>query len=140
MSKRNPKAVLAAERARKAVDLRIAGATYEKIAGVLGLRTRAGAYKAVARGLAMVEKETREASENLRALEVARLDRMQVGVWAAARSGDVKAIAAALKIMERRAKLLGIDAASGVSVNVGKGGGDDESPDANVVVVEITRP
>jgi hypothetical protein len=44
----------------------------------------------------------------LRALEVARLDALQVALWPKIEAGDVQAISAALRIIETRARLLGL--------------------------------
>jgi len=53
----------------------------------------------------------------VRALELERCDRLQAAVWPAATQGDVAAVAAVLRIMERRARYLGLDAP--VLVDVG---------------------
>jgi len=52
----------------------------------------------------------------MRQTEGARLDRMQRAVWPAAISGDIKAGAQVLRIMERRARLFGLDAPTKVEV------------------------
>lgn len=46
----------------------------------------------------------------LRRLEGARLDRLQAAVWPKALSGDPAAVRAVVRLMERRARLLGLDA------------------------------
>jgi hypothetical protein len=42
-------------------------------------------------------------------LEEARLDDLQEGIWDKALAGDSRAVEVALKVLERRAKLLGLD-------------------------------
>jgi hypothetical protein len=51
-----------------------------------------------------------EPAEELRTMEVARLDQMLLGLWPKAIKGDTWAVDRVLKIMERRAALLGLDA------------------------------
>jgi hypothetical protein len=63
------------------------------------------------RGLVNGIKEiVREPAEEVLRIELARLDEMHAGCWEAARSGDVQALDRALKIQDRRAKYLGLDA------------------------------
>jgi hypothetical protein len=51
-----------------------------------------------------------EIAEHARAMELARLDVMLHAVWEKIEGGDVRAIDTALRVSERRAKLLGLDA------------------------------
>ena len=62
-----------------------------------------------------------DSADELRVVEADRLDRMQVAHWAAAMRGDVPATAQVIKIMERRARLLGLDAPTATQVT-GPGG------------------
>ncbi len=96
------------ERALQALEMRKAGATFEVIAGQLRYSSKADAYKAVMRFL---DKQADEAAEPLRRLEVERCDKLQLAVWADAVGGNLKAIETVLHIMERRARLLGLDLA-----------------------------
>ena len=48
----------------------------------------------------------------MRDLEAARLDAMLLPLWRRVQQGDERAVDRALKIMERRARLLGLDAPS----------------------------
>ncbi len=102
----SPRRLRALERQRRALELRRSGRTLEDIARTLGYRQRAGAYKAIASAL---QRTLREPAEALRNLEMERLDRLQVALWPRAVQGDVKAVDAILRIMERRARLLGLD-------------------------------
>lgn len=92
--------------ALRALDMRRAGYTYEAIAEELGL-TKAGAWKLVQREL---KELTKEPARDLQKLELDRLDAMLLGIWDKASSGNLLAIDRALKIQERRARLLGLDA------------------------------
>ena len=96
------------DKERQVVELKRAGATYDDCARIVGYATPQGAYLAFQRAL----KRTLVAAgtEELREIELDRLDRLQRGVWAAAASGDVQAINTVLRIMDRRARYLGLDA------------------------------
>jgi hypothetical protein len=107
MPRQNPTRVPAHDRRIKALELRKAGATYQEIADALGFGNRANACRAVTQALT---ETIAEAAEPLRKLEVERLDKMLRSIWLKVTQGDVVAINTGLRIMERRAKLLGLDA------------------------------
>jgi DNA-binding transcriptional MerR regulator len=92
---------------RQALELRQAGYSYDVIAEMLHYADRSGAHKAVTAGL---KAALREPAQQLRTLEEERLDKLQTAVWARALAGDAKMVDRALRILERRAKLLGLDA------------------------------
>lgn len=94
-------------RALKATAMRLAGARYDDIAQALGYNSRQAAHDAVRRVLIDLPDES---PEQVKRLEASRLDRMQQALWAQALTGNQSAIDRVLRIMERRAKLLGIDA------------------------------
>lgn len=102
----SPRLIDAAEKRAKALELRKAGATYDQIARQVGYADRGGAYRAVATALKQI---TEEPAHEVRQLELERLDAMLLGLWPNARKGKEGAIDRALRIMERRAKLLGLD-------------------------------
>ena len=54
--------------------------------------------------------------------QVGRLDRMIIALTPAAEAGDVKAVQALLAVEDRRAKLLGLDAATRKAVDLTTGG------------------
>jgi hypothetical protein len=57
-----------------------------------------------------IKRSTQSAGVNeLREQELDRLDRLQRNVWAQALNGDLQAVQVALRIIDRRAKLLGLD-------------------------------
>ena len=101
------KDVNAAERARLALDLRKAGASYEAIARQCGFANRSGAYQAIQREL---QRTLQEPADDLRMLEVERLNDLYRAMAPKALSGDTWSVDRCLKIMERRAALLGLDA------------------------------
>lgn len=89
----------------QALELRKAGQSYTAIAQALGYRARVGAYKAV---MAALKKTLQEPADELRKVEVERLDDMLGEMWE--KRDRPLYIDRILKIMERRAKLLGLDA------------------------------
>lgn len=109
---------IALERRRSAVALRRLGCSYQEIGEKLGI-TRQAAYKTVAASLMQLEDEIVEDARALRRLELERLDQWLVLVAQEIRNGRVlKAIQCGLRIMERRARLLGLDAREPIEVHV----------------------
>src|SRR5699024_12051924 len=62
---------------------------------------------------------TKEVAEQLRDVEAARLDALQRAIWERAIDGDLSAMDRVIKIVDRRARLLGLDAPQQVAVNNG---------------------
>lgn len=99
-----------AERRVRALELRKAGGSYRQIATALGVDV-ATAWDDVQTEMAELRKLAGQAAEDARELELQRLDRWQAKLEGRGISGgDHRAIAAAVRISERRAKLLGLDA------------------------------
>jgi hypothetical protein len=97
-------------RQTKAVALRLAGLDFASIAAQLGYTNRNDAVVDVQKAIsARVEDGTRSIDE-LREIELLRLDRLQAAAWAKALTGDLKSIELSMKIIDRRCKLLGLDA------------------------------
>lgn len=111
--KASQNALSATERQRAALALRAAGLTLEAIASQLGYKDASGAYRAICTGLT---RTLREPAEQLRTLELERLDRMQEAIWPSVVAGKLIAIDRALAIQERRAKYLGLDAPARIDV------------------------
>ena len=107
IGKTRPDRLAAALRQIEALKMRAAGHSYEEIRARLGYRTRSGAYASVMAGL---HKERVEPADETRVLELERLDRLLNAIWDKATGGDLEAVDRALKIMERRAKFMGLDA------------------------------
>ena len=107
-------AIERAQRQEKVLQLRLAGGTIREIAASLDIPR-----STVQRDLAdAVGDLVREPAEQVVDMELGRLDRMLRGIWTDAITGDVKAIDRALKIMERRAKYLNLDAAAAPDTSV----------------------
>ncbi len=105
-AKRDAKRARIALRRKRALDLRVAGASYEQIAAALKLADKSNARRDILEAIAEI---TREPAEEVLALELARLDAMFMGLWPEARKGDTHAVRAAIRVMDRRAKYLGLD-------------------------------
>lgn len=105
--KTSPQTAKAKIKAAKALEARMEGKTFEVIAGEVGYNSPQAAHDAVKRALKAI---IREPGEELIKLELERLDTLWGIQYLTAQAGDVQAMAACMKIMERRAKLLGLDA------------------------------
>lgn len=107
----SPKAarrVTSKDRELDALQMRKAGMTYDKIGEKLGM-SRSGAYDLVRRGLDDLNKSCREEAEILRRLEDERLNTVWEVLWPKVLDGDLRSIDRALRVMERRARLWGLD-------------------------------
>ena len=102
----------AAERRKKAVDLRKAGATYDAIAQALQVTAKT-ARNDVQQALRDIP---RESAEELRTIELQTLMTMQRAVWPALVTGQLGAVDRMIKIVQERAKLTGIYAPQRVDV------------------------
>jgi len=97
---------LAAIRRVRAVQLLASGCTYQQVADELGYTSRGTAYSVVAKAL---REQTAEAVADLRDLENARLDALQVALWDAAMTGDVRSATVIVKIVQARVHLNGLE-------------------------------
>lgn len=107
-----------AERRKEALQLRLAGASYQAIADHLGV-SKYTAYHDVQNEIADIPKE---AAAELRREELMRLDTLQRAVWKEALQGDTDAVRTALQVVDRRIRMMGLDAPA--AVNVGSGNTD----------------
>lgn len=123
-----------AQRRRQAIDMRMAGASFQEIADTLGYTTRGAACQDITRALETAVIEQTRSVEAYREEELQRLDALLAEAWAILkrqhvtvshgrliyddRTGEplvddgptLSAIDRILKIQERRAKFLGLDA------------------------------
>jgi len=106
-SKTSQRRLRAIERQRQALELRKAGVAFDEIARTLGYAGPSSAYRAV---MSALKRTLQEPADEVRKLELARLDRAQRTAWERMLQGDLDALGKVLKIMERRAKLLGLEA------------------------------
>jgi hypothetical protein len=103
---RAQKKVEARLRALEAVRGILAGHTYQQVADDLGYKNRGTVHRIVQHALARHEVE---GVEELRALELERLDRIQIAFWGLATSGDVRAAEVVLRVIAARCRLLQLD-------------------------------
>ena len=99
------------ERRAQALALRRSGATYRMIGRQLGVSVEV-AYADVQAELMALRTSTMEDAEVVRDLELRRLDDYMLALAPKAQRGDIQAITACLRVQERRAKYLGLDAAT----------------------------
>jgi hypothetical protein len=100
--------IKAARRGIEAMKLRERGLTYAEIGEQMGVSEQR-AWKLVSKEFDRLNEKRSEKATDVLRLELSRLDTMFSAVWDNAKAGDLKAIAAALKIVERRAALLGLN-------------------------------
>jgi|GEM_PF-4126515 len=117
-SKTAPSVLEVQKKRADALAFRLMGHTFEVIGEQIGVTTQR-AHQLV---LEALNDTLTEPAEELRSLEVSRLDQMMTGVYSAAVLGDTKAIDSVLKIQERRAKLLGMDAPTKSEITGAEGG------------------
>jgi hypothetical protein len=108
-----------AKRRKEVIQLREAGATWQAIADTIKNRHGADAlpkhwskryaHKDFHRALGKVQDEVKDRARTVREMELRRLRRMQRGLWQDATSGDTDAARTVVKLMKRRAALLGLD-------------------------------
>jgi hypothetical protein len=123
---------------QKALELRIAGHSFLRIARQLGQKYPTDAEHAVRKGLELM---LRPASEELRALELARLDRLLEAWWPKAittvkddggevrvEAGDGVALQHVLSILDRRFRLTGLEKLA-----------RQESEDARTIILGIMK-
>ena len=104
------------EKTLKALELRKRGLNYTQIGKKLGCN-RSTACRYVLSELENLADKCREEAVHVRDLELHRLDELYLIAYRAISDGnDLAGIDRCLRIMERRAKLLGIDAAAKVDV------------------------
>ena len=101
--------VVIQERRLKALQLRKRGLSPYEIAGVLKV-SEGTVREDIKRSLAAYDTLEQREVEEMRHLELERLDDLWRGVYDDAVTGDVQSVKAALMIVERRSKLLGLDA------------------------------
>lgn len=115
-------------RVRTALALRCEGLTFEQIGKRLGV-TKQAAHGSVQRELRAVAADRKALAEHQVDFELAQIDSVIRGMSAAAAKGDARAGAVIIKAMERRAKLLGLDAPTKADVTSGGKAIQSISPD-----------
>lgn len=98
-----------AERVQLALEYRRAGNSYRWIGNRLGVSYEQ-ARRDVENELKRLAAERQDSAEELRQLELERCDMLLAGLEPMATVGNPGAVNSFLRVMERRAKLLGLDA------------------------------
>lgn len=104
-----PAAILDLQRKMQIMQLRVAGWAIWQIADHLGLESFT-VHNLIIEQLSDWRDMTQEMSTELRELELQRLDEFLRALWQKIQGGNTRAIETALKVSERRARLLGLDA------------------------------
>jgi hypothetical protein len=128
--------IKAMEDQQKALELRRMAKGYQEIADALSIGL-ATAHRYVKAAMADARAQITAQADELRAEELSRLDGMLAGLWPRARRGEAVAVDRVLKIGERRAKLLGLDAPTRTAL---QGGGEDAPPIVTEARVTIYMP
>jgi len=102
-----PRMLLAQERRDRALDLRIAGMSERAIAKELGISNNR-AHGLLEEADAQLKGSCLEKAAQVRRIELERLDKLTAALFA--QRQNPRAADSLLRIMERRAKLLGLDA------------------------------
>ena len=105
-----------AERTRRAMSLKLAGASYSQIALNLGYHDASGARKAVQRGMKNALHET---AGELKKIHYGRLEHMLMLLWPDVNNRDLSSMSAALAVMDRMERLYGLNEATKLDVSTG---------------------
>ncbi len=100
-------AVETAEKYAQILELRKQGKSLQQIADELGYAGPSGVHQALTRA---IERTVSEPAEDVRVLELLRLDRLFEKAWKKIEADDLSTADLVLRLMARRAKLLGMDA------------------------------
>lgn len=113
----------------QALSLRAHGHNFRSIAKVLGV-SPATAHSLVKDAFAAERECISEAKADLVEMEVLRCDTYLQAIAKKVQAGDVRAVDTALKVAERRSKLLGLDAATKFDL--------EDAPAVAQVLINIT--
>lgn len=105
------------EKTRRAMALKLAGASYAAIAQQLGYNDASAARKAVMRGM---KSSMQENAAELRKIHYSRLEHMLMLLWPDVNARDLPSMNAALSVMDRMERLYGLNASEKLEVSVGR--------------------
>lgn len=121
----SPRRVRRLNRERIVVEERIRGKKYREIAQIIAREEGspkplclAAISRLMSSAMAKQREHNIEAIEELRALELARLDKLIEGIWDNASTGDLDSIKQMLSILDRRYKLLNLEPPQRVDANI----------------------
>jgi hypothetical protein len=92
-------------KAARAVELVREGMTYDQVAQAVGYANRGTVHRVVTKALS---ERLIDGIDDLRHVELARLDALQAGLWPRVEKGEVRAINSVLRIIDRRCRILGL--------------------------------
>jgi hypothetical protein len=131
----SPRAILMKQRMATAIDYRLQGHAYWRIAKAMGCDAST-VHNYVVK--ALKEMIPPDSAQQVLRLELARLDAMQAAIFSSANAGDIPAIDATLRIMAQRARLLGLNADkpnNSLNLNIG---GNRSGLDARECGIQVT--
>lgn len=106
-----------AEKTRRAMALKLAGASYAQIAQQLGYHDASGARKAVQRGMKNALHET---AGELKKIHYGRLEHMLMLLWPEVNQRDLSSMSAALAVMDRMERLYALNDAQKLDIGTGR--------------------
>jgi hypothetical protein len=122
-----PTTITVAQRKGAALELRTLGLNYREVYEMMRVKypgellpatyDERYAWRDIHDEMTRIRTENTETAIHVKVLELNRLDQLQAGIIGSALNGNEKAVNAVLKIMDHRAKLLGLYAPSQVKVN-----------------------
>ena len=112
-AKTAPAKASAVARREKALELRAKGMSIRAIADKLGV-SKTQVQRDIEKELQAAAEERKKIAGLIIDLELTKLDELEQEAWKHIAAGELSAIDRCLRIMERRAKLLGLDAAEKV--------------------------
>ena len=95
----------AALKRQRALELRMGGYTYQQCADATGYKSRGAAKAAIKSALKAID---REAAEEVREMELARIEKMRTVLWPLVGKADLNAIDRDLKLSRYYAELQGL--------------------------------
>ena len=133
-SKLSPRRISAVEKQRRAVELRMAGHTWQTIADTLGYSSHSSAIRAVEAALV---RTLEPASSSFRALTLERLTKVIQVFWPMMIQGDYSAARTVMQASSDIRKLLGLD--SPVQVEHGGTGIPIQHEVVNIEIGDVTE-
>lgn len=130
MSKATPARVARELREAQAIELRRSGATYEQIATALGLANKGAAYKIVKRVLEHARESAAEDANFLRDLHNRRIENAIFRISGSVNNGNLTAVDKLCRLLERQAKMNGLDAPTRLAPVLPPGMAQPQDPNA----------
>jgi len=108
-AKARARRIQAQENRSRAVELRKLGMSYQEIGKQLGISAQA-AHKTVQKAMTEVKARQEDDAKIAKTLELEKLDNVEMRLWTESKTAAVPAFNTMLKVFERRARLMGLDA------------------------------